>query len=190
MQSVRSTIQPEAAAEALKAAGEAGRRAAAAMDYYRIGRRLVVWGVVWLVVNVAGAVRAPVDGTIAWPAVMLAGLLACLVLDIRAASGARGWRHAAETLALNLALAVFIVSLQFVIPQPTLIQVETLLTLVLGLVYIVIGLSIGWRLMAFGLALMAAVIAGSVWAPEQFFVWMAAAGGGGLILGGLWLRKA
>jgi hypothetical protein len=134
MQSAEPTIGPEAAAEALKVAAVSGRRSSAAIDYLRVGRRLVVWGVVWIVVNVAGILRAPVNGTFAWPAAMLAGLLVCIALDIRGAKGARGWRHAGETLALNLALAVFIVSIPFVIPQPTLIQVETLLTLVLGLV--------------------------------------------------------
>jgi hypothetical protein len=124
MQSAEPVIGPEAATQALKMTAVAGRRSAAAMDYVRVGRRLVVWGVVWIVVNLAGVLRVPVDGAIAWPAAMLAGLLVCLVLDVRGARGARGWRHAGETLALNFALAVFIVSLPLVIPQPTLIQVD------------------------------------------------------------------
>ena len=159
------------------------------MAYQRIGRRLIVWGVVWIIVNVAGAVRLAVDGTYAWPAVMLAGLVVSAALDIRAAPGLRGLRHAGKSLALFLAFAAFVFSTQFVIAQPTLIQVQSLVTLALGLIYVVIGLSIGWRLLAVGAALILIVVAGSAWAPDQFFAWMAAAGGGGLILGGLWLRN-
>jgi len=190
MQSARPTLRPEEAAEALKIASEAAQRSVAAIDYQRIGRRLIVWGIVWIIVNAAGVVRLPVDGTWAYPAVMLAGLLTCIVLDVRLAPGPRGWRHAGESLALFLGFAAFVFSTQFVIAEPTLIQVQALVTLALGLIYIVIGLSIGWRLMAIGAALMLIVIAGSAWAPDHAFLWMAAAGGGGLILGGLWLRKA
>lgn len=189
MQSATSNLRPEEAAEALASAATAAQRSAAAMAYQRVGRRLIVWGIVWIIVNVAGAVRLPVDGTYAWPAVNFAGLVVCIILDVRSAPGLRGWRHAGESLALFLAFAAFVFSTQFVIAQPTLIQVESLVTLALGLVYVVIGLSIGWRLMAVGAALVLIVIAGSAWAPDQFFVWMAAAGGGGLILGGLWLRN-
>jgi hypothetical protein len=189
MQSARPDLRPEEAAEALKIAAEAAQRSVAAADYQRVGRRLIVWGIVWIIVNIAGAVRLPVDGTYAWPAVMFAGLVACAVLDIRSTRGPRGWRHAGESLVLFLAFAGFVFSSQFVIAQPTLIQVESLVTLALGMIYIVVGLTIGWRLLAVGVALMLIVIAGSAWAPDQFFYWMAAAGGGGLILGGMWLRK-
>lgn len=189
MQSTQSPLRPEDAAEALKTAATATQRSVAAVAYTRVGRRLIVWGIVWIIVNVAGIVRLPVDGTYAWPAVNFAGLVACIILDIRSAPGRRGWRHAGESLVLFLGFAAFVLSTQFVVVQPTLIQVESLVTLVLGLIYIVIGLYIGWRLVAVGAALMLIVIAGSAWAPGQFFVWMAAAGGGGLILGGMWLRK-
>lgn len=190
MQSAKPTLRPDEAAEALKIAADAAQRSVAAVDYQRIGRRLIVWGIAWIVVNIAGVVRLQVDGTWAYPAVMIAGLLACIVLDLRSASGPRGWRHAGESLALFLAFAAFVFSTQFVIAQPTLIQVQTLVTLALGLIYIVIGLFIGWRLVAVGAALMAIVIAGAAWAPDHVFLWMAAAGGGGLVLGGLWLRRA
>lgn len=190
MQSPMPTVLPDEAAHALKTAAAAARRSATAIDYQRIGRRLIVWGIVWAVVNIAGALRIPVNGTYAWPAIMLAGLVVSAALDIHAARGPRGWRHAGESLLLFFAFAAFVFSTQFVIPQPTLIQVETLLTLVLGLIYIVVGLAVGWRLSAVGAVLMLMVIAGSIWAPGQFFFWMALAGGGGLILGGLWLRKA
>lgn len=189
MQSAQSPLAPEDAAEALKTAATAAQRSVAAAAYQRVGRRLIVWGIVWIIVNIAGVVRLPVDGTYAWPAVNFAGLVACIILDVRSAPGPRGWRHAGESLVLFLAFAAFVFSTQFVIVQPTLIQVQTLVTLVLGLIYIVIGLSIGWRLLAVGVALMLIVMAGSAWAPDQFFLWMAAAGGGGLILGGMWLRK-
>lgn len=190
MQSPTSTIGAHEASEALREASAAASRSAAASAYQRIGRRLIVWGVVWVVVNVAGVVRLPVDGTFAWPAAMLSGFLVSAALDVLAAPGVRGWRHVGESLVLNLVFAVFVMSTPLFIQQPTLIQVETLLTLVIGLVYVVIGLSVGWRIVAVGMGLMLVVIGGSVWAPDQFFIWMAAAGGGGLIVGGLWLRKA
>ena len=47
----------------------------------------------------------------------------------------------------------------------------------------------GLRLSAVGAAIMVGTVAGWLFAREVFFLWMAVAGGGGLILGGLWFRK-
>ena len=49
-----------------------------------------------------------------------------------------------------------------------------------------------WRGLRFryaGIAVGALTLGGWFWLPEYFLLWMAAVGGGSLILVGLWLRK-
>ena len=48
----------------------------------------------------------------------------------------------------------------------------------------------GWRMLPLGLALIALTTLGYFMLPNHFLYWMAGVGGGGLILGGLWLRSA
>ena len=67
---------------------------------------------------------------------------------------------------------------------------ETIPGLVAGVIYTLIGV---WRMTRYvwiGVSLFAATLVGFFWFPMWLAFWMAAAGGGALILGGLWLRRA
>ncbi len=183
-------MDADEAGRALKSADETARRSTTALEYHYTSRRLVLWGVVWACINLIGALKVELPfGPYLWSAAMALGVIANVILDLATTPGACGRKRAAKSLALAFAGFLYIEGIPLVVRDATLVQVETLLTLALGLIYTVIGFSIGWRLSAVGISLMLAVIAGSVWAPSQFFIWMAAAGGGGLVLGGLWLRK-
>lgn len=180
----------EEAAEALKAAEATARRSTTAVEYQRTGRRLMLWGVVWASINIIGALKLELPlGPYLWSMAMALGVVANIILDLASSPGAGGRKRAAMSLALAFAGLLYIEGIPLVVKDASLVQVETLLTLALGLIYTVTGFSVGWRLSAVGIFLMLAVVTGSIWAPGQFFIWMAAAGGGGLILGGLWLRK-
>ena len=61
-------------------------------------------------------------------------------------------------------------------------------SLVMGLVYVMMGYSAMPRLAAVGVAIAVIVMAGFLLAPEWTALFAALAGGGGLMLGGLWLR--
>ena len=70
-------------------------------------------------------------------------------------------------------------------------QVSAIFPLVVGIFYSLIGIwTKGWRMLPLGLAIIGLTTFGYFVLPEQFLYWMAAVGGGGLILGGLWMRTA
>ena len=48
----------------------------------------------------------------------------------------------------------------------------------------------GYAFVAIGLAISALALAGSFWAGGWFDLWMAFVNGGGLMLGGLWMRRS
>jgi hypothetical protein len=58
------------------------------------------------------------------------------------------------------------------------------------MVYTIAGLWIGPAFVAIGLGISALTIIGYFFAGDLFELWMAAANGGGLILGGIWMRRS
>ncbi len=57
------------------------------------------------------------------------------------------------------------------------------------LVYSIVGLWIGPAFVAIGLCITAATLIGYFFAGPWFDLWMAVVNGGGLIVGGLWMRR-
>lgn len=58
------------------------------------------------------------------------------------------------------------------------------------LMYGLAGLWFGYAFMAIGLAVTALTLIGYFWLGNAFDLWMAFVNGGGLILGGLWMRRS
>lgn len=120
---------------------------------------------------------------------MLLGVAGSFVIGAHAGRGARR-NYAVQSLVVAAALMLFTAGVQVVLHITSLPVAEAIICLAIGAAYMVMGVSMGWRLSAVGALLMLAVMVGWTYAREQFFLWLAIAGGGGLILGGLWLRKA
>jgi hypothetical protein len=57
------------------------------------------------------------------------------------------------------------------------------------LAYAIAGLWFGIAFVVIGLAIAALTLVGYFWAGPWFELWMAAVNGGGLVLGGLWMRR-
>jgi FtsH-binding integral membrane protein len=183
------SIPREEAAEALRAAEAAANRSTTAVGYQRASGHLILWGAVWVVANVLAYFRAPY-GTYLWPALMLFGVAGSFVLGLRAGRVSGGRSSALTSLLIAAAIFLFSFGVQAVMDVRSFAQAEAIVCLGVGAAYMVLGVSTGLRMSAVGAVVMIAVIAGWVFAREQFFLWLAVAGGGGLILGGLWLRKA
>jgi len=184
-------IRPEEAAQALRDAEAAAERSTTAAGYQQASAHLILWGVVWLVANLLGYLRLGVDAY-AWPLLTLGGVAGSFVIGLRARRGAPGARGHRGLMALLIALAIatFAVGLSVISPPQSFRQSEALICLAVGSSYIVLGAATGLRIAAVGLAIVGATLAGWLYARELFQLWMALAGGGGLILGGFWLRKA
>ena len=62
--------------------------------------------------------------------------------------------------------------------------------LITALIYVLLGALLGLpRYVAIGAIMFLVTMAGFVYAKPYLPFWIAVAGGGGLILGGLWMRK-
>ena len=182
-------IDRDEAARALTEAKAAAARSTTAAGYQRVSGNLFVWGAVWIVANVAGFFRMPYGG-VAFPALLLIGVAGSLAVGFSGARGSARRDNGARALLVAAAVALFCTGVQVVAPTNSLIVAEALICLAIGASYMVLAGALGWRLAAVGAAQMVGTIVGWVYAREQFFLWMAVVGGGGLILGGFWLRKA
>ncbi len=185
------SIRREEAAEALKTATAAAGRSVAAAGYARTAPYLFVWGGVWVLANLAGLVGGLHRGLV-WLALSTLGVVASVIISLRIRGPGGGGRRESVVRALLLALAIalFAMAMPIVLPGLTYMQVESLICLAVGAAYVVMGTFTGLRLSAVGMLVMLGAIAAHVWGGPIFFLWMALVGGGGLILGGLWLRRA
>jgi hypothetical protein len=68
-------------------------------------------------------------------------------------------------------------------------QINAFISLFWTFAYMVAGIWIGWRLAAIGLVASAAILFAYVALEQHYFLVAGLAGGGSLILGGLWLRR-
>jgi hypothetical protein len=177
------------AARALREAEVTATRSATAARYEQASYNLIIWGGVWTLVNIAGLLELPF-GTILFPVFMVLGGALSIGVSLRR-PGLEARRTQLRRTALTAAAVFLFVTGVFVVsPTGSLIQVEAVACLATGAAYIVASAALGWRLAAIGVAQIAGTIFVWLYGREQFFLWMAVFGGGGLILGGLWLRKA
>jgi hypothetical protein len=58
------------------------------------------------------------------------------------------------------------------------------------MLYTIVGLWIGWAFVAIGLGITALTLIGYFLAGNWFELWMAVVNGGGLMLGGFWMRRS
>jgi hypothetical protein len=58
------------------------------------------------------------------------------------------------------------------------------------MIYTIVGLWVGWAFVAIGLGITALTLIGYFFSGPWFDLWMAMVNGGGLILGGLWMRRS
>ncbi len=149
---------------------------------------MILWGVVWGPWVMASPSSAPA-GTCSGRWWRLPGTAASFFIGTRyRALGARpfDWRY----LATIFAVFAFIVALFTIIPPRNDMQVSAFFPQLVGLSYVLIGI---WtrtiRILFLGVAVAALSLVGFFYLPHYFLLWMAVVGGGGLILGGLWLRS-
>ena len=69
-------------------------------------------------------------------------------------------------------------------------QIGTFWPIYFMLLYVIAGLWVGEAFVVIGLSIIALALAGYFWASDWFDLWMAFVDGGGLILGGLWMRRS
>jgi hypothetical protein len=69
-------------------------------------------------------------------------------------------------------------------------QMDTFWPLYFMLIYTIVGLWFGLAFVAIGLGVAALTLIGHFFIGDWFHLWMAVVNGGGMILGGLWMRRS
>ena len=188
-------ISKSEAAEALREAERVHRRTSVSGAYAKASPHLLCAGIIWAAGYVATGLTRPEQWALIWIPLALLGVLASFAIAYMshrsAASGpAARVVHASGVLWMTATLMVFMAA-TFLLFQPREpLPYLAFPALLMALVYVLAG-SLGLpRFRWIGTGMFALMIVGLLVGRDSIAFWTAAAGGGGLILGGLWLRKA
>jgi len=158
-------------------------------NFYRVSSMMMVlWGALVAVGNVITFV-APIWARLAWIGVYVFGIAGTI-----AAAGWENSRRTPRTFEWRM-LAAYLLFFAFgFLWTVGLVQLPPRLLGVFWptyfmLAYAIAGLWFGQAFVAIGLTIAALTLAGYYLAGQWFELWMAAVNGGGLVLGGLWMRR-
>lgn len=181
-------ITPTEAANALRDIDATARRSREFKGYRIAAPYFFLWGAIWIVGYGASGV-SPEAGHL-WLPLSILGM---------AASAYIGWRNRAQgsdkaygvrMWGSFIAFAVFIAATYAILPPHSANQLNAFPALVTGMAYTIAGIWASRRYLWLGAGVIAATMLGYVYLAPWFAFWMAAVGGGGLILTGFWMRKA
>ena len=153
---------------------------------------LLLWGVLWVIAGIIGWL-SPDNVGIGWLVVDTIGIVATGYLVLRnarryARDGARseGFRFAATTIVLGAFIAMV-----FVIFAPVSgTEIQVFITMVFAAIYMIAGIWVGRRYAVVGAILAVLTVGAFHLAPAHLPLIISILGGGALILGGLWMRRA
>lgn len=176
-------LSPAAAAAALKNVESAERRSHALGFSALAGTQLVLWGGLWLVCDTAiqfGPPWAPV----VWAPGVLIGSIGSVILS-RSHGGSLDPRRALSFAVLIAFVNLIATGLRITAPA----DMTFLVSALVACAYIMTGIWRSGRLGVIGVFLLVVTAAGWWFARPWFALWMGVAGGGTLILTGLWMRR-
>jgi hypothetical protein len=156
--------------------------------YHAGANALILWGVIWAAAYTAGGLLPPENWWYGWLPGNIIGALGTAWLFRPGANNpgkglGNGW-------IIIVAALCFVSALYSTNPPHTAHQAEATPAYILALLYMTLGAGRLVRYAAIGAVLFAATLIGYFALPAILPFWMAAAGGGALILGGLWLKAA
>lgn len=182
-------ISKTEAASALTDIESTAGRSRLLKGYHVAGPILMAWGVIWVLGYSGMGLLKPERWGLIWLVLDGVGVAATILLSRAGRGGAKtnhGWKIIAGVLAV---LAFYVAT--FALFQPTSIDAAIAYPgVVTGLVYAGVGIAFAPRYLWIGAAVFAASLVGYFYFQPWLAFWMAAVGGGGLIVAGLWLRRA
>lgn len=193
-------ISSTEAAEALRDIAKTARRTRVSSAYHIASPHLILWGLIWVVGYTGSGLTPPDKWGLVWLPLIALGVVAAIILGMRsgaasaaargdAGSGGAGF-SAGRATTLALAIGLFIGAVYYVFAPVSPLPYLVFPALITALIYVLLGGLMGLpRYTAIGAIMFLVTMAGFIWAKPFLPFWIAAAGGGGLILGGLWMRK-
>lgn len=181
------SLTPEQAAQALREIDVMSGRSGRLRRYAHSAPILTLWGWIWLI-GFGASEACPGTAVLIWILLNTAGIAGSLYLGRRGsahqtASASRRW------LGTVLALLAFYLSALSLFPNVSTQQSTALVSLIIAVVYVIVGFWFGARFAVAGTLLAILTLAGYFLLPAHFGLWMAVLGGGSLMLAGAWLRR-
>lgn len=189
-------ISSTEAAEALRDIAQTDRRTRVSGAYHVASPHLILWGLIWAAGYTGCGLTPPEKWGLVWLPLILVGVVGAIALGMRAgAKGAGGASGAAgfavgKSMTLALAIGLFMGSVYYVFQPATPLPYLVFPALITALIYVLLGGLLGLpRYLWIGAIMFLVTMVGFIYAKPYLPFWIAAAGGGGLILGGLWMRR-
>lgn len=181
------------AVESLRDVERVSRRTHVASAYAVASPHLILWGLVWVAGYTGTGLTAPASWGWVWLPCIGAGSIGSAILGRRAArSGAAkpggSANPNARSLLMALIIMLFMGSVYLVFKPSSMLPYLVFPALIIALTYALVGTFGLPRFTWIGAGIFVMVMLGYLLAPGLMSFWLAAAGGGGLILGGLWMR--
>lgn len=180
-------IDSQQASEALMDIDQIVRRVRQSQIYNLASLIMILWGVLVFAGNIATWLW-PWEGYYIWISVDVVGVLGTLATSAFTypSTGVRTFDvRMLVAYLLFLAFGYFCSTLGHFTPR----EQGTFWPIYFMLFYSIAGLWFGYAFIAIGIGISALTLVGYVYIGAAFPLWMAFVNGGGLILGGLWMRR-
>jgi hypothetical protein len=182
-------IDPREAASALSDIDSIARRVRQSTMYQLSSLLTIFWGMLVFTGNMASFL-APRSAGLIWLAVYAVGIAGSFVISAAGYSRTRVRTVDIRTLLaylLFIAFGMFCCWLgHFTVAR----QFGTFWAIYFMLVYVIVGLWLGYTFVAIGVSITVLTLIGYFFVGDWFEPWMAVVNGGGLVLGGLWMRRS
>jgi hypothetical protein len=188
-ETVRAVIDRRQATEALPDIDDIVHRVRRSQIYALNSQFLVLWGVLCFAGNVATWLWPRYGGYI-WIAVDIIGVAGLFAISGLSYSRTRVRTFDVRTLVMFLLFFAFGFFCTHVLGHFTPRQQGTFWPIYFMLFYTIAGLWFGYAFVAIGVGITVLTLVGYFYIGEAFPLWMAFVNGGGLILGGLWMRRS
>jgi hypothetical protein len=183
-----ATIDRRQAAEALSDIDDIVRRVRQSRLYDLNSRIMVLWGALVFAGNVATWLWPRYGGYI-WIVVDIVGIAGLFAISVLNYSRTRVRTFDVRTLVVFVLFFAFGYFCANVLGHFTARQQGTFWPIYFMLFYTIAGLWFGYAFIAIGVGITVLTLIGYYYIGEAFPLWMAFVNGGGLILGGLWMRR-
>jgi hypothetical protein len=180
-------IDSREASEALSDINEIAQRVRQSTIYNLASLMMILWGVLVFAGNIGSSQWPRLAGYI-WLAVYAAGIAGSSILSAmdHPRTGIRSFDiRMLVAFLLFIVFGIFTNWLGHFSPR----QLGTFWALYFMLVYIIAGLWFGRAFVVIGIGVTVLALAGYFFIGAWFEPWMAVVNGGGLVLGGLWMRR-
>ena len=176
----------------LRDAGRAAEHSQTLFHYELASPYLLLWGILWIAAGIIGA-TSPENTGLGWLIIDTTGIVATSYLvarNVRRFDNVNVRNEGLRYGATAIVMGAFI-TMTFVVFAPVSgVEIQTFITILIAAIYMILGLWTGYRLAVIGAVLTVLVVSAFFYTPTQFPLMVSILGGGALIIGGLWMRRA